>query len=200
MEVEIPKRPHPNLELYHKEDYEIAHRFANLIYKEMKSNLKAIILFVSTARKTQTPQSDVDVLVLIDDLSIILTRDVADAYRIAIQNIIAKVSKRLHVVTLRLTAFWDYMRNGDPIGLNILRDGISLYDTGFFDPLQLLLKKGKIRPSKESIWAYYLKSAPTLNNARWHIMQATIDLYWAVIDAAHAALMSQNVIPPTPEH
>ena len=31
-------------------------------------------------------------------------------------------------------------------------------------------------------------------------MQATLDLYWAVIDAAHAALMHIGETPPSPEH
>jgi uncharacterized protein (UPF0332 family) len=31
-------------------------------------------------------------------------------------------------------------------------------------------------------------------------MQATIDLYWAVIDAAHAALMKLGETPPSPDH
>lgn len=200
MEIDIPKRLNPNMENYGKEDYEIAGRFSREIHKEMGKFLKAVILFGSSARKTADKGSDIDVLVLIDDLSVVITRDVADAYRIVIQKFILQVSKRLHIVTLRLTAFWDYIRNGDPIGINILRDGISLFDTGFFDPLQLLLKKGKIRPTKESIWAYYLKAPATLNNSKWHILQGVIDLYWAVIDAAHAALMSHDAIPPTPEH
>ncbi len=200
MEIDIPKRPNPNLEKYPRRDLEIAHKFANEIHKEMGKFLNAIILFGSSARQTAGPHSDIDVLVLIDDQSIVVTRDVADAYRIVIQRIIVKVSKRLHIVTLRLSAFWDYIRNGDPIGINILRDGISLLDTGFFDPLQLLLKKGRIRPSKESIWSYYSKAPSTLNNSKWHLMQGVIDLYWAVIDSAHAALMSQGAVPPTPEH
>ena len=32
------------------------------------------------------------------------------------------------------------------------------------------------------------------------MLQATLDIYWSVIDAAHAALMRANQIPPTPEH
>jgi uncharacterized protein (UPF0332 family) len=39
-----------------------------------------------------------------------------------------------------------------------------------------------------------------LHNSKWHLIQATLDLYWAVIDAAHAALMQHGEIPPTPEH
>jgi uncharacterized protein (UPF0332 family)/predicted nucleotidyltransferase len=200
MEIDIPVRDHPNIEGYSKEDFDIAKKFAEHIKKEMGKFLKGVILFGSSARNTTTKKSDIDVLVLIDDMSIIVTKDVADAYRIVIQRVIAKISRKLHVVTLRLSAFWDYMRKGDPIGINMLRDGVSLLDTGFFEPLQLLLKKGRIRPSKESIWAYYVKAPATLNNSKWHIMQAVVDLYWSVIDAAHAALMSQGAVPPTPEH
>ena len=31
-------------------------------------------------------------------------------------------------------------------------------------------------------------------------MQAVIDLYWAVVDAAHAALMKIGEVPPGPEY
>jgi len=81
-----------------------------------------------------------------------------------------------------------------------LRDGVAIIDSGFFDPLQALLKKGRIRPTAESIWSYYVRSPNTLHNSKWHILQASIDLYWSVIDAAHAALMKLGEIPPTPDH
>ena len=57
-----------------------------------------------------------------------------------------------------------------------------------------------LRPSEESIWRYFGRAPRTLLNSRWHVLQATLDLYWSVIDAAHAALMRANQIPPTPEH
>jgi uncharacterized protein (UPF0332 family)/predicted nucleotidyltransferase len=200
MEIDIPKRKHSKVHNYNKEDLHIAKNFAHELHKEMGKLLKAVVLFGSAARNTTTKRSDIDVMVIVDDTDVVISKDVADAYRIVIERIISKVSRRLHVVTLRLTLFWDYMRKGDPIGINILRDGISLYDSGFFDPLQLLLTKGKIRPSDESIWTYYNRAPTTLNNSKWHLSQAVIDLYWAVIDSAHAALMSQDTIPPTPEH
>ena len=46
----------------------------------------------------------------------------------------------------------------------------------------------------------YVRAPNTLHNSKWHLTQATLDLYWAVIDAAHAALMKHGEIPPTPEH
>ena len=92
------------------------------------------------------------------------------------------------------------MRIGDPVGINILRDGFALLDTGFFDPLQALLRKGRIRPTPESVWTYFSRAPRTLHNSKWHILQATLDLYWAVIDSAHAALMKVGEIPPSPDH
>ncbi len=200
MKFDIPRKEHPNLEKYPKQDIDVAYRFANEIYKELGTLIRAVILFGSSARKTTTARSDIDILVILDDLTISLTKEVTEAYRVIVQKSIVKTSTMLHVTTLRFTSFWEYIRNGDPIGINMLRDGVALIDSGFFDPLQALLKRGKIRPTSESIWAYYVKSPNTLHNSKWHILQATIDLYWAVIDAAHAALMKLGEIPPTPEH
>ena len=200
MKFDLPKRDHPNLEKYEKNDVDTAYQFANDLYKEMGGLIRGVIIFGSSAREKTTAKSDIDILVIIDDLTVSLSPEVIEAYRIIINKIIVKVSTRLHITTLRFTAFWEYMRNGDPIGINILRDGVALIDSGFFEPLQVLLKKGKIRPTSESIWTYYIRAPNTLHNSKWHLLQATLDLYWAVIDAAHAALMKHGEIPPTPEH
>ena len=139
-------------------------------------------------------------MLIIDDLTQILSPEVIQAYRIITERTAANTSKRLHITTLKLTAFWEYLKNGDPIIVNILRDGIPIYDIGFFEPAQVLLHHGRIRPSEESVWTYFSRAPATLLNAKWHVLQATIDLYWAVIDAAHAALMSIGEVPPSPEH
>ena len=200
MKFDLPKREHPNLEKYDRSDVDTSYRFANEIYKEMGGLIRGVIIFGSAARKKTTEKSDIDILVIIDDLTINLSPEVIEAYRVIVNKTIVKVSTRLHITTLRFTSFWEYMRNGDPVGINILRDGVALIDSGFFEPLQVLLKKGKIRPTAESIWTYYVRAPNTLHNSKWHILQAVLDLYWAVIDAAHAALMKHGEIPPTPEH
>jgi len=200
MKFDLPRREHPNLEKYERHDVDLAYMFANDIYKEMGGLIRAVVIFGSSARKTTTAKSDIDILVVIDDITISLSPEVVEAYRVIVNKTIVKVSTRLHITTLRFTSFWEYIRNGDPIGINILRDGVALIDSGFFEPLQVLLKKGKIRPTSESIWTYYVRAPNTLHNSKWHLLQATLDLYWAVIDAAHAALMKHGEIPPTPEH
>jgi uncharacterized protein (UPF0332 family)/predicted nucleotidyltransferase len=200
MKFDLPRREHPNLEKYEKQDIDISYRFANDIYKEMGGLIRAVVIFGSSEIKKTTAKSDIDILVIIDDLTVSLSPEVLEAYRVIVNKTIVKISTRLHITTLRFTSFWDYIRNGDPIGINILRDGVALIDSGFFEPLQVLLKKGKIRPTSESIWTYYIRAPNTLHNSKWHLLQATLDLYWGVIDAAHAALMKHGEIPPTPEH
>ena len=200
MKFDIAKKAHPNLEKYYKEDIDKAYRFSNELYKELGSMLRAVVIFGSTARKSQKAGSDLDLMIILDDLVLNMSKEVVESYRIIVQKLIVKTSTRIHVTTIRFTSFWDYVRNGDPVIVNVLRDGVSIIDSGFFDPLQALLKKGRIRPTNESIWSYYARAPNTLHNSKWHILQATMDLYWAVIDSAHAALMKMGEMPPTPEH
>ncbi|MBU0980816.1 MAG: nucleotidyltransferase domain-containing protein [Nanoarchaeota archaeon] len=199
MEFKLQKKVNPNVTRYQKDELDIAYEFAKVMHKEFGGFLKAIVLFGSTARK-EKKTADIDILVLVDDTATLLTRELVEAYRIITEKLILNVSKRIHVTSIKLTSFWQYMRAGDPIGINILRDGVPLLDTGIFSPLQVLLYQGRIRPTQESIYTYYERAPRTLNSSKWHMMQGVLDLYWAVIDAAHAALMKHGEIPPTPSH
>ena len=197
MEFKIEKKGLDNIKNYNKENIDIAYKFAASAYKEFKGLVKSIVLFGSTARGKDS--NDIDILIIIDDVSVTLTKEMIETYRIINQRIVADVSVKLHITSLKLKTFWEYVRAGDPVAINILRDGVALLDTGIFDPLQILLKQGRIRPSKESVYSYYNRAPKTLFNAKWHILQGVVDLYWAVIDSAHAALMNSNIVPPSPE-
>jgi predicted nucleotidyltransferase/uncharacterized protein (UPF0332 family) len=200
LEFRIQKKRNPNIDEYNKEEIDLAYKYAERIHKEFKNFLKAVVLFGSSTRKVKTKDSDIDVLVVIDDISIYLGSEMVETYRIISQKIVNDVSNRLHITTMKFTSFWEYARVGDPIVINMLRDGVTLYDSGFFEPLQALLRNGRIRPTKESIWAYFSRAPISLQNSRWHLLQAVLDLYWTVIDASHAALMTLGEIPPTPSH
>lgn len=208
MQFRVRQRRHPNVPRYPTADYQLADRFAALLRKELGDFVKSVVLFGSAARAAEHKarpekglhEHDIDILVLVNDLTLVLTPEVVEAYRVITENTAAKVSKRLHITTMKLTSFWEYVRNGDPVAVNMLRDGVPLYDVGIFEPLQMLLFQGRIRPTKESIWNYYARAPATMANASWHVLQASLDLYWAVIDAAHAALMKMGEIPPSPSH
>lgn len=201
MQFKVQKRALKVSTQHKKDDIDIVYAFTNRLYKEFGDFLKAVVLFGSSASKdTKTKSGDIDVLVIVDDASLMLTAEVAETYRIIVEKLILEISTNLHITSLRLTSFWEYIRAGDPIGMNILRSGIPILDTGFFRPLQILLQQGRVRPSPESVWTYFSRAPSTLNNSKWHVTQATLDLYWAVIDSAHAALMKLDELPPTPEH
>ena len=200
MRAPIEKNKHPTRHTYHEKDIDIALKFAKSVYKELPNITKGIIIFGSTARAKDSEKSDVDILIIIDDVTLKLSDELMKTYKVIVDKKIVEVSQRLHVVTLKFTTFWEYVRAGDPIAINILRDGVSLIDSGFFDPLQALLYQGRIRPTQESINSYYSKAPLTIYNSKWHLLQATMDLYWAAIDSAHAALMSHGCIPPSPQH
>jgi uncharacterized protein (UPF0332 family) len=200
MQFSIEKKKNENIFKYPTDDLKLAQEFAQKLKNELGDFLIGVVVFGSAARKVQTDKSDIDVLVISDDISFKLTDALVEGYRVIIENIIASTSAKLHVTSMTFTSFWDYMRAGDPVATNILRDGVALIDIGFFTPMQELLKQGRIRPTEESIWRYFGRAPRTLINSRWHVLQGTLDLYWAVIDSAHAALMRVGETPPSPDH
>ncbi|MCK5788977.1 MAG: nucleotidyltransferase domain-containing protein, partial [Chlamydiia bacterium] len=197
MKFDIKKKESHTKGNYQKADIDIAYEFAKKVYKEFGKFLKAIVLFGSAARRDKKA-GDIDILMIVDDVSIGLSEEMVEAYRVIVEKIISNTSNRLHITTLKFTNFWEYVRGGDPVGLNMLRSGMPLIDTGFFAPMQQLLLQGRIRPSNEAVMVYMNRAKQVTHNSRWHLMQATLDLYWAVIDAAHSAIMSYDELPPSP--
>lgn len=200
MEFNIERKVNENIHKYPTDDFRIAEKFSSDLKKELGDFLMGAILFGSSARAATTKNSDIDVLVITDDTQFVITEVLIEGYRLIVEKLIHKHSLKLHITSMTFTVFWENIKNGDPVSVNILRDGVALTDIGFFEPLQLLLKQGKVRPSEESVWRYFGRAPKTLLNSRWHVLQATLDLYWAVIDSAHAALMRANQVPPTPDH
>jgi hypothetical protein len=181
-------------------DRDIAVRFAKALDEEFGSFLHAAVLFGSCATGVAGKESDIDILIVIDDVRHVVDDEVTERYRGAVLKNQKRVSKRLHINTLKLTNLWEYCREGDPVIINMLRDGLPLIDKGFFTPAQLLLSQGRIRPTREAVWTYYARTSNTIRSSRQHLLSACVDLYWAAIDASHAALMSVGVMPPSPEH
>ncbi|MFQ5474530.1 MAG: nucleotidyltransferase domain-containing protein [Candidatus Nanoarchaeia archaeon] len=199
MEFKVAYPENPNVKKYPAREYALVRKFAEEMYKEFGKFIKVCALFGSTA-KGKTNSHDIDVLVVVDDLMIRMDPEVVETYRIITEKLVAKTSTKLHVTSMKFTSFWEYMRAGDPVVINILRDGVALIDYGFFDPMQALLSQGRIRPSPEAVWGYFTRAPSTIHNSKWHVMQAVVDLYWAVVDSAHAVLMKMGEVPPSPKH
>jgi len=190
----------PNIKTYADKDIKTAREFVTKLYNEFGDFIKCAVLFGSLSKKESSAESDIDLLVVIDDVLMQVTEELLDTYRIINERIIMDVSPRLHIHTIRLTSYWEFIRNGDPVMINILRDGIALVDSGFFEPFQRMLFQGRIRPSLEAVYNYAEMAPRALFNANLKMLQAIIDLYWAAIDITHAYLMKFGELPSSPRH
>ena len=110
-------------------------------------------------------------------------------------------AERIHINSVTLSTFWEDVKEGEPAAINILRYGQTLIDFGgFFDPLKVLLAKGRIRPTPEAIFTTLRRAPLHLSRAKFDIVNSVEHLYWAMVDAGHAALMARGQVPPSPEH
>jgi len=182
---------------------DIALDFASKVYKEFDKIIKSVVLFGSSAKKISTPDSDIDIIIIIDDVSIRWDQELIAWYREELGGLIRgnPYKKSLHINTVKLSAWWGDLTRGDPVIVNILRYGEPLIDFGgFFTPLKVLLQEGKIRSTPESIYTLLQRAPVHMARARAGLLSVVDGLYWACVDSAHAALIAAKIMPPSPEH
>jgi len=191
----------PTLQL--KKESEIAMDFALKVYKKFEKSIKSIILFGSTVKQTNVPGSDIDIIIVIDDVSIKWDTELVAWYREELDKILRAnpYQKGLHINTIKLSTWWRDLLRGDPVVINVLRYGESLIDlAGFFEPLKFLLINGEIKPTPEAVYNALQRAPLHLQRSKLAEVNAIEGLYWSMVDASQAALISANVSPPSPEH
>ena len=195
------EKNYPSLQL--KLESDIAMDFAVKAYKIFDKMVKSIVLFGSSVKDTSVSNSDIDIVLLIDDISINWDQELILWYRENLNKLLQKnpYQKSLHINTIKLSTWWEDLMIGDPVILNILRYGESLIDFGgFFLPLKYLLLKGKIKSTPEAIYNC-LERAPThLARSRLSELNAIEGLYWSMVDSSQAALIAEKIFPASPEH
>lgn len=181
---------------------DIASDFATKVYDKFDQIIKSIVLFGSSAKKESTLVSDIDIIVIIDDVSVKWDEELIAWYREELGKLIQfnPYVKPLHVNTVKLSTWWEDMTRGDPVVINILRHGDPLIDFGgFFSPLKLLLANGKIKSTPESIYTLLQRAPAHMTRAKQSMLAVVDGLYWTMVDAAHAALIAADVMPSSPE-
>jgi predicted nucleotidyltransferase/uncharacterized protein (UPF0332 family) len=195
------KKNYPSLQL--KLESDIAMDFAVKAYEKFDKIVKSIVLFGSSVKQTEVAGSDIDIVMVIDDATIVWDQELISWYREELDGILRKnpYQKSLHINTIKLTTWWEDLMRGDPVVLNILRYGEALIDFGgFFEPLKFLLLNGKIKSTPEAIYDC-LQRAPThLLRSKAAELNAIEGLYWAMVDSSHAALIAAGINPASPEH
>lgn len=184
------------------EDRDIAYDFAIKAYKSFKEVIKSIVLFGSVPKKEININSDIDIVIIIDDATINWDDELIAWYRSELNKLIisTKYVKKVHINTVTISAFWDEVKRGEPLVINVLRYGEALVDYGgFFEPLKALLAKGKIKPTPESIFVTMERAHSSAYQAGVDMLGAIEKYYWSMVDISQSALMAMNVIPPSPE-
>ena len=197
----INKKNIPTLQL--KTETKIAMDFATKLYKKFEKSIKSVILFGSTVKQTSVAGSDIDIIIVLDDVTIKWDQELIAWYREELDKIlrINPYQKSIHINTIKLSTWWEDLIKGDPVIINILRYGEAMIDmAGFFEPLKFLLIKGKIKSTPEAVYNC-LQRAPThIARSKASELNAIEGLYWAMVDSAHAALISANIPPASLEH
>ncbi|MEM5874912.1 MAG: nucleotidyltransferase domain-containing protein [Candidatus Aenigmatarchaeota archaeon] len=194
-----------------EERLRIAKKFAEKVLEKFGKVVKSIVIMGSVVREDFKPFSDIDVFLIIDDLSteLIKTGEKIDEEKIIdirekIDEEIEKISKEISELlspqpSYTITEFTDYARSGHPIIYNFLKEGIAIYDVGFFEAWKRLLLAGKITGTREAI-ENYMESAPKkLQRAKTvKLLMLAEDCYYAILNTAQAVLMFLGIPPPPP--
>lgn len=199
--AKLNKKDFPTLGI--KSEYDIAMDFSAKVYQQFNKIVKSIILFGSSVKNTSVKDSDIDIIVIIDDAVIQWDMELIAWYREELGKLIMQnpYKKELHINTVKLTTWWQDLLRGDPVVLNVIRYGEPLIDFGgFFNPLKVLLQEGKIKSTPEAIYTCLQRAPRHLARSRAAELGAVEGIYWTMVDSAHALLIAAGAIPPSPEH
>jgi uncharacterized protein (UPF0332 family) len=99
-----------------------------------------------------------------------------------------------------LTEWTEMIRKLSPLAYNVLKDGIPVYDTGFFMPYKRLLTMGRLPATKEAAEAKFEFVPKRLRRAKHaKLYMIAEDLYNAALEATQAVIMFMGHEPPGPK-
>ncbi len=176
---------------------EIILDFSKDLIEKVDGIVKSIILFGSYAENKDKEKSDIDVLILVDDVY-------AENANISIQFYLDNLNKvlsnekyrKIHPTTITLSKFWEMLYYGDPLILKILKSGKPIIDPmGMFKSFQLLLEKGIIRNTPESLHIIKKRIEYHENLYDLYIKKALESILNIVVDSSHYFFSSINQEP-----
>ena len=189
-------------ELFRKRQLALANKFKDEVLKRYKNIVKAIVIFGSFTRQDFHEKSDIDMLVIIDDVMARFTPEMKDEFDDRIYDIAKKISENMTVQPAwMLSEFWDMARIGHPLLFTIVRDGWALYDTGFFVPVRKLLELGKIPTTLEAVEKFMETAPQKINRVETaKLYMVAEDLFYSMLNSSQAVLMYVGQNPPSPKH
>jgi len=194
----------------------IANAFAKEVLKKYDKYVKAVVMMGSVAREEFKPLSDIDVFVIIDDTAMGMTQEMKEKVDEELEKIAEGIpgatvttkgadgkEEKTNLLSVQptytLTEFWDYARVAHPIIYNFIKEGVPVYDTGFFEPIKKLLEMGKIPSTREAIESYMEGAPKKIMRAKTvKLLMLAEDAYYAMLNTSQAVLMFMGIEPPVP--
>lgn len=165
--------------------------FVRKLKRELGNNLISIVLFGSLAKGKIRPESDIDILIVAED--VLKTRDTA---RDLFSEISIFYDKLIEEHVYSREDFDSAYKQGNDLIINTLKNGLILHDNEFYIEY---LKKELPTPSKEHIQNTLDFARKNLKNAEELISKdnasAIIPLRMVVRDSGRALLLTKDEIP-----
>ena len=176
----------------------------SLVLRKFEKYVTTYGMFGSLVRGDLKKESDVDVVVIIDD---------TDVKRMSRFELLEKLRGIIHSYTSEamaiagtkvdfniqvwlLTDFWERVKDAEPVAFTFIRDGIPLYDRGAFLPWKSLLRMGRIKPSPESVDMFMSTGDKLKDNVNKRIFDILVhDIYWGIMHPTQGMLMLYGLAP-----
>jgi uncharacterized protein len=177
-----------------------AKEFTKKVLEKYGNLIKSIILMGSVVRGEFKPESDIDIIVILDDTIDEISGEKLESIDDDLERIAKSISDKLSIQpSYTLTEFVDYAKSGHPIVYNFIKEGEPLFDTGFFMPWKRLLKLGKIQGTREAIESYMEDAPKKLARAKTvKLLMLAEDCYYAIVNSTQAVLMFMGLEPSVP--
>jgi predicted nucleotidyltransferase len=175
--------------------------FSKDLIEKVDGLVKSIVLFGSYVENKENEKSDIDLLIIIDDVYAKDLNITVPFYFDNLNKILADEKyKKIHVTTLTLSKFWEMILNGDPLVLDILRKGEPIIDpAGIFGSLKKMLENGLIKTSPEYLEIMKKRAEEGINYANLMLIKAFESLYNSVVTISQYYLIKNNINIYSPE-
>ncbi len=179
-----------------------------MVVKKFEKYIVSYVLAGSLVQGRATPQSDIDVFIVVDDTDVKkMTRaELKDKLRAIIISMgieagkMTGIENKLNIQVYILTDFWENIKEANPIIFTFLRDGIPFYDRGIFMPWKQLLQMGRVKPSPEAIEMFMNTGDQMIDRIKGKLREIGVeDFFWATLTPSQAAIMLYGLPPPTPK-
>jgi predicted nucleotidyltransferase len=182
---------------------EKAEEFADKLVDKLGDKVKCVAVYGSVPKGEHTHESDIDTFVVLDDTKLEkdVPKEAKDKIRKKVTNLANETDDRITIQYFSfLTDFWDSIRKGEPLVIQVLRVGEPVYDVGVFMPAKRMLERGKIKSSDEAVKKRLKLAAAGYKKAEKQVRSSIPHkLEQAVANAGQAPIMLTGRQPPGKE-